>query len=866
MLENIRNFIQEQNYTITEELHIDGRVARYREIPKYLFDSRVGLAIHSHYKDVGGLWHHQSLALEKSKDSNVVVSTGTASGKSLIFGSYAFHQYLLDKDSRTLIFYPLKALVADQYEGWLQQAKELELEKSIIGRIDGSVHMSERDEILGKARIVIMTPDVCHAWLMSNLANPVCKEFVRNLKLIVLDEANTLEGVFGSNFSFLFRRIQAARNSLIAAKERRHDIKVIAATATISNPSEHLNMLTGMEFESIGEDEDGSPQFERTCFHIASPLGDEMTIARKLQINFLESVQEGGMITFVDSRKGVEMLAVASNRELKEIMPHQEVLPYRAGIDSEDRKNIEKRLRKGSLRGVVSTSALELGIDIPHLVIGMNVSVPPTRKSYRQRLGRIGRGSKGVFIIIAEQNAFSKYGTTFQQYHDLSVEPSYLYLDNRFMQFAHAKCLIDELDSIGANEKSTVPTRISWPDGFDEIFQTVLPGSNRPREFDAIAQLGGDIPQRGYPMRNIGEFNFKIGFGENAKTMGDASLPQALRKCYPGATYWHLAKPYKVLRWYTNSFQQLIKIKAVPGAQNTKPRIRTWISAGITRQDIVDHNFMSSDDGFICECNMQITEKVEGYQEGDGPYRSYTELREKNQNMRPQTRQFRTTGIIISINQDWFSEKGMKLFLEEKLSEIFIREYSVLPQDIGSSSTNISITSSEGHFKKADCIVVFDQAYGSLRLTERIYTEIHKMLERMAVAADTEEGEERTQYKNIVKKMEEFYSSLKQNVDNQEQLTEPPNAFGIMQVYAPGSIVALREKGQLFIDVEVVTPTIMDGGLMYQVKCFPKHPGATPTKRWVNSSYLESTAVEGEWSYQYWDSESEEYVDSGIEE
>ena len=224
----------------------------------------------------------------------------------------------------------------------------------------------------------------------------------------------------------------------------------------------------------------------------------------------MQQVGSGGFITFVDSRKGVELLAVAANRDLDQFLSGQAVMPYRAGLDSADRQDIERRLQDGSLRGVVSTSAFELGIDLPHLRVGINLGVPPTRKAYRQRLGRVGRAAPGAFVVIAEPSAFRRFGTSFREYHDLSVEPSYLYLDNRFMQYAHAHCLSEEVESCGGADRSTLPGRVQWPDGFEAIYQAARPDGVRPREFDAIAQQGGDTPQRNYPLRNVGEINFKM--------------------------------------------------------------------------------------------------------------------------------------------------------------------------------------------------------------------------------------------------------------------------------------------------------------------------------------------------------------------
>ena len=375
------------------------------------------------------------------------MSTGTASGKSLVFRSFAFHRTLLDSQSRILVFYPLKALAADQLRGWQEMARSLELDETYIGRIDGSVPVKKRDDVLRKARIVMMTPDVCHAWLMSRLSAPVVKGFVRALTAVVMDEAHTLEGVFGSNFAFLMRRLLAARNLLLQGGAETPPLQFVAATATIKEPGTHLRRITGKEFSVVDYESDGAPRRERLVAHVACPPGEEVVIAKTLHDRVLANGREGGFITFLDSRRGVEGLAIASGvkqetSELNRLLSDANVLPYRAGYAAEDRQKIEQRLQSGSLRGVVSTSALELGIDIPHLRVGFNIGVPETRKGYRQRLGRVGRNGPGVFVVIASPNAFLGYGTLFREYHEMSVETSYLYLDNRFMQFAHARCLV----------------------------------------------------------------------------------------------------------------------------------------------------------------------------------------------------------------------------------------------------------------------------------------------------------------------------------------------------------------------------------------------------------------------------------------
>ena len=129
---------------------------------------------------------------------------------------------------------------------------------------------------------------------------------------------------------------------------------------------------------------------------------------------------------------------------------------------------------------------------------------------------------------------------------------SYPYLDNRFMQFAHGRCLADELDALRA--PASLPAQVGWPAGFRDVYATARPGGDRPAKFDAIAELGGDTPQRNYPLRNVGEFNFQIKVNDSADSFGEMTQGQALREAYPGAVYLHMARKYEVAAWHTGAF------------------------------------------------------------------------------------------------------------------------------------------------------------------------------------------------------------------------------------------------------------------------------------------------------------------------
>ena len=619
-----------QTMDVVEQFEIPGRQAKHVPIPEFLSNSPIG----SHLsRQFGGrenpLWSHQAEALNiLAQGDNLVLSTGTASGKSLVFRCLAFHKALLDSAARILVFYPLKALAEDQLCGWREMAKSLGFPEETIGRIDGSVPVKDREFILQNARIVIMTPDVCHAWLMGNLASFAVREFVQSLSTLILDEAHTLEGVFGSNFAFLVRRLIAARNFLSRnGAQKTSPLQFVAATATIQNPAEHLKQLTGAKFSAITHEEDGAPQYERLVAHVACPEGKESETAKSVREILLRKGRDGSFITFVDSRKGVEILAkrAGGTKDEKDALSTAEVLPYRAGFEADDRRAIERRLRDGTLRGVVSTSALELGIDIPSLRVGLNLGVPTTRKAYRQRLGRVGRRGPGVFVVIAPHNAFQMYGTLFRDYHDMSVEPSYLYLDNRFMQFAHARCLAVELESLGA--PSTTPPRVfACLTRFRDVHKMARPGGNRPPEFDDVAKIGGDTPHHGYPLRNVGEASFQITMCRTSEKIGEVSHTQALRECYPGATYFHLLRAYKVAAWWTSGFNPSIRVTPTAPTRSTKPKITTWVNAALTPDGILENHIVRGEHSFLAECEMQVTERVEGYTDGKNQFYDYREL------------------------------------------------------------------------------------------------------------------------------------------------------------------------------------------------------------------------------------------------
>ena len=395
-----------------DRVDLPARPRRLATIPQRFRAGAPGRWLMNDPKLNGKLWLHQAKAMRAAaQGKNVIVSTGTASGKSLIFQSVAFRILEADEEAVVMVFYPLRALANDQWESWRESAAMAGFDPALVDKIDGSVKRHERAQKLHDARIVLMTPDVCHAWLMQEVSNPYHTAFISRTALIVIDEAHTLEGVFGSNFAYLFRRICEIRYRIIQTTKRT-PLQVIAASATIRDPDSHLHNLTGMQYVAVDDSDNGSPRNEQSIIHIQGMV-TEKEIATILQ-RLADESDDGSFICFRDSRQGTEGIAEQADRP-------KHIKPYRSGYESKDRTDVEDALRQGSLRGVVSTSALELGIDIPHFSVGLNVGVPRSRKSFRQRLGRVGRVGPGLFAVIAPSFAFNRFGMTLMEYYQESV-------------------------------------------------------------------------------------------------------------------------------------------------------------------------------------------------------------------------------------------------------------------------------------------------------------------------------------------------------------------------------------------------------------------------------------------------------------
>ncbi|MBC7294510.1 MAG: DEAD/DEAH box helicase, partial [Thermoleophilia bacterium] len=342
------------------------------------------------------LWTHQAECWEAAQEKkHFIVTTGTASGKSLCFNLPVLDGLLRDPDARALYLYPTKALAQDQ----LRRIRLLAAKKVEIATYDGDTPTAARQLARQKARLLLTNPDMIHLSMLPH--HERWDDFFFNLKYVVIDEAHSYRGVFGSNVANVLRRLRRVASFYGAEPQ------FILASATIRNALEHARLLTGLEMAHISGD--GAPVGTRKIVFWQPPVVEDALNLRRSPSTeaacLLATLVQNGIrtICFTKSRRAAELIYQEAADRLKQVDRDlaRRLSPYRAGYTPEQRRAIETMLFSGELLAVVSTSALELGIDIGTLDAAITVGYPGTVASLWQQWGRAGRGkgrSLGVFI------------------------------------------------------------------------------------------------------------------------------------------------------------------------------------------------------------------------------------------------------------------------------------------------------------------------------------------------------------------------------------------------------------------------------------------------------------------------------------
>ncbi len=351
------------------------------------------------------LYSHQAEAINNLYDgSNVIVSTSTSSGKSLIYQIPMLHELETSPTARGMYIFPTKALAQDQKRSMKELLHFMPgLENLLIDTFDGDTPMADRHLIRDEGRIIFTNPDMLHITVLPQ--EDKWRTFIQNLRFVVVDELHVYNGLFGSHVAFIMRRLRR----LCAAVGNRH-VKFVSCSATVANPEEHMRTIFGMADVKL-IDFDGSPsgRKEFLCWNTpfkdpkdpSSGRGDALAETAKL---FCQLILRGiRIIAFCRVRKQCEVLITAVRNEATNLERPDvaaRIMGYRGGYAPEDRRKIEREMFDGKLMGIVATNALELGVDIGSLDAVITVGFPYTIANLRQQSGRAGRRNKDSLSVL----------------------------------------------------------------------------------------------------------------------------------------------------------------------------------------------------------------------------------------------------------------------------------------------------------------------------------------------------------------------------------------------------------------------------------------------------------------------------------
>jgi DEAD/DEAH box helicase domain-containing protein len=352
-------------------------------------------------RGVTGLYHHQADTWDAvARGESVVVTTGTASGKSLAFSLPVLDAIVRDPALRALYLYPTKALAQDQAR-WLAGLGLAAVRPAIY---DGDTPIERRAHVRRSANVILTNPDMLHLGVLPH--HDRWGDALHNLRVVVVDEAHVYRGVFGSHVANVLRRLR--RLALAYGAEP----VFVLASATIANAGELAARLTGLDVRVV--DDDTSPRAERDVVLWNPELLDDELGTRASSLGDASRLLAGLVaagrrtICFTKSRKAAELIHRFASDRL-DTATARRLAPYRAGYTPEQRREIERRLVEGELLGVTATEALELGIDVGSLDCAISVGFPGTVASLRQQWGRAGRRARGLAVLIASEDGLDQF-------------------------------------------------------------------------------------------------------------------------------------------------------------------------------------------------------------------------------------------------------------------------------------------------------------------------------------------------------------------------------------------------------------------------------------------------------------------------
>jgi DEAD/DEAH box helicase domain-containing protein len=637
------------------------------------------------------LFAHQRAAWDAAaRGNNLILATGTASGKSLAFNLPVLDAIAREPKNRALYLYPTKALAQDQARA-LAELKGPNVRAAIY---DGDTPAERRWQIRKWANVILTNPDMLHVGVLPH--HDRWADVLHNLRYIVVDEAHVYRGVFGSHVGNVLRRLRRL------ARVYGAEPQFLLASATIANPGELAASLAGIDVTVIGDD--AAPRAERTVVLWnpelidpelglrASALGDASRLMAGLVTRGLRT------ICFTKSRKSAELIHKFTTDRV-DAETAARLAPYRAGYTPGQRREIERRLVQGELLGVSATDALELGIDIGLLDCAISVGFPGTVASLRQQWGRAGRRGHGLAVMVASQDALDQYFMREPQtLLDRRVEAAILDHANPRVLDGHVRAAAFEAPVDDA-DRATLG---------DEALEraALLPDLKKTRS--GYVWAGRDYPAAQFGLRSTTPDTFAVVEGQSGTVLGIVERERAYSTVHAGAVYLHLGESYLVRELDLQSRTAVVTPYKGDYYTQAKKETNTAIEETLRaeRRCGLDLSFG----------RISVTERVVAYQKKSVRDQSTLETVELDL---PET-SFETEAI-------WYVPEHAQLKgleqMPKLLSTLHAAEHSMIALlplwamcdrwDIGGLSTNIHFQTNE------PTVFIYDGHSGGVGITER---------------------------------------------------------------------------------------------------------------------------------------------------
>jgi DEAD/DEAH box helicase domain-containing protein len=526
---------------VTAVRRLPALTARYTPIPETL-DARLKQTLAS--RGIDRLYSHQGEAIEHAvAGRNVVVITPTASGKTLCYNAPVLNAILQDASSRALYLFPTKALAQDQLAELHAMCETLATEQIGVFTYDGDTPQDARRTIRARAHVVLSNPDMVHSGILPH--HPRWAKLFENLRYVVIDELHAYRGVFGSHLANVLRRLRRI------CRHYGSNPVFLCSSATIANPRDLAERLAEQPFELV--DKSGAPRGEKAFVFVNPPVVNRqlgirrsyLGETRRIASEFLKRNLQ--LIVFAQSRLSTEILTTYLKEDFEGVPGAAErIRGYRGGYLPNRRREIEKGLRDGVVRAVVSTNALELGIDIGALDVAVLAGYPGTIAATWQRAGRAGRRtSRSAAVMVASSAPLDQFVVRNPSYFfDASPEHALIDPDNLHILVDHVKCAAFEL-----------------PFAADEVF-----GRHDVQEILGVLAEQGLVhqPEPGAPwtwttesypadavsLRSVSSDNFVVvDTTDETRVIGETDFTSGPSTLHPKAIYIVEAKLYQVERF-----------------------------------------------------------------------------------------------------------------------------------------------------------------------------------------------------------------------------------------------------------------------------------------------------------------------------